>query len=142
MSIPIASVIGAVSITKTTAILTGKLLDDNSPPYGCQFIYGALGADLIYIEWEDITYINDIISARIIGLTPSTQYAFAVIANYEGASWSEFKYFTTLSSTGTNPIGYKIALELVRNVEMSVGGHAFMDKEGKFHYDSRNARHL
>jgi len=39
------------------------------------------------------------------------------------------------------PIEDKVALELVRNVEMSAGGRAFIDKEGNFHYDSRFGRH-
>jgi len=38
------------------------------------------------------------------------------------------------------PIEDKVSLELVRNVEMSAGGRAFIDKEGKFHYDSRFGR--
>ena len=39
------------------------------------------------------------------------------------------------------PIEDKVSLELVRNVEMSAGGRAFIDKEGNFHYDSRFGRH-
>jgi len=39
------------------------------------------------------------------------------------------------------PIDHKVSLELVRNVEISAGGRAFIDKEGNFHYDSRFGRH-
>jgi len=39
------------------------------------------------------------------------------------------------------PIDHKVTLELIRNVEISAGGRAFIDKEGNFHYDSRFGRH-
>jgi hypothetical protein len=61
---------------------------------------------------------------------------------YTEGNWSESKQFITLSDSGTNPVEDKVVLELIRNIEMSVGGKVFVDKEGNFHYDSRTVRHL
>jgi hypothetical protein len=86
MALPAASAIGAVSIAKTTAILTGKVLNtgDFSDPCQCRFRYRALGGDYSYTDWEGSYNINDMVSKRIIGLAPSTWYEFAIQARQEG----------------------------------------------------------
>lgn len=53
--------------------------------------------------------------------------------------WKIYASYAT-SPRETKPIEDKITLELIRNVEMSAHGRAYVDKEGKFHYDSRFGR--
>jgi hypothetical protein len=58
--------------------------------------------------------------------------------------WGDIKYgaikMVGLSPRKTKPVEDKITLELIRNVEMSARGRAYIDNEGNFTYKSRHAR--
>lgn len=66
-------------------------------------------------------------------------YPFLGWQSGDSLTWYIYATFAS-SPRETQPVEDKVALEAIRNIEMSAGGRAHIDKSGNFHYDSRLRR--
>jgi len=97
----------ATNITKTTAVLKGKIVNDGGE--GCQirFRYRCKECELPWAypsDWQGSYNTNSIFQETITGLNPGVDYEYQSGAkNSGGETWGEILYFKTTANATNNP---------------------------------------
>jgi len=137
----------ATDIAYTSATLNGAIIADGDFDCEARSRYRlAYSSDEYTItDWANGLRITDTFAIPIGDLESNTEYEFAVQGRNSGheSDWGDTLYFTTLELEEVLPIHTDVeivALEALRNIEMSAMGRIYVDEEGNLCYENRYSR--